>query len=93
MWEPFRSVLRSGLRSAALYTNSTSSSTPSAVDEVRRRVLRRAKDRDVIKEEVAAAERWKTGKDQRGVLNRFIHLNRRVFKAYLLKESLEKLWD
>jgi len=30
---------------------------------------------------------------QRGELNRLFHLNRRVFKAYLLKESLEKLWD
>jgi transposase len=32
-------------------------------------------------------------KNQRGVLNRVFHLNRRVFKAYLLKESLEGLWD
>jgi transposase len=30
---------------------------------------------------------------QRGELNRLFQLNRRVFKAYLLKESLEKLWD
>ena len=30
---------------------------------------------------------------QRGVLNRLFQLNRRVFKAYLLKESLERLWD
>jgi len=46
------------------------------------------------REEVAAAERWKNlAKNQRGVLNRVFHLNRRVFKAYLLKESLEKLWD
>jgi transposase len=27
------------------------------------------------------------------VLNRLFQLNRRVFKAYLLKESLEQLWD
>jgi len=26
-------------------------------------------------------------------LNRLFQLNRRVFKAYLLKESLERLWD
>src|SRR6202162_3014510 len=38
--------------------------------------------------------RWKNlAKNQRGVLNRLFQLNRRVFKAYLLKESLEKLWD
>jgi len=30
---------------------------------------------------------------QRGELNRLFQLNRRVFKAYLLKESLERLWD
>jgi transposase len=30
---------------------------------------------------------------QRGVLNRLFQLNRRVFKAYVLKESLERLWD
>ena len=38
--------------------------------------------------------RWKNlAKNQRGLLNSVFHLNRRVFKAYLLKESLEKLWD
>ena len=30
---------------------------------------------------------------QRGTLNKLFQLNRKVFKAYLLKESLEKLWD
>ena len=38
--------------------------------------------------------RWKNlTVPQRGELNRLLHLSRRVFKAYLLKESLEKLWD
>src|SRR5450432_1664289 len=38
--------------------------------------------------------RWKnlTG-IQRGELNRLFQLNRRVFKAYMLKESLERLWN
>ena len=27
------------------------------------------------------------------MLNRLFQINRRVFKAYLLKESLERLWD
>ncbi len=27
------------------------------------------------------------------MLNRLFQLNRRVFKAYMLKESLERLWD
>jgi transposase len=30
---------------------------------------------------------------QRGDLNRLSGMNRRVFKAYLLKESLERLWN
>jgi transposase len=38
--------------------------------------------------------RWKNlTVSQRGELNRLFQLNRRVFKAYILKESLEKLWD
>ena len=38
--------------------------------------------------------RWKNlAPRQRGVLNRLFQLNRRVFKAYMLKESLERLWD
>src|SRR6266852_1298918 len=38
--------------------------------------------------------RWKNLAIQhRGELNRLFKLNRRVFKAYLLKESLERLWD
>ena len=31
--------------------------------------------------------------EKRGALNRLFQMNRRVFKAYMLKESLEKLWD
>jgi hypothetical protein len=38
--------------------------------------------------------RWKNRTSvQRGELNRLFQLNRRVFKAYLLKENLERLWD
>jgi len=38
--------------------------------------------------------RWKnlTGAN-RGDLNRLFQINRKVFKAYLLKESLERLWN
>ena len=51
--------------------------------------------RDVIKgKKWLLLSRWKNlAKNQRGVLNRVFHLNRRVLKAYLLKESLERLWD
>ena len=38
--------------------------------------------------------RWKNlTVEKRGELNRLFQMNRRVFKAYMLKESLEKLWD
>lgn len=38
--------------------------------------------------------RWKNlTHEHRGKLNRLFQLNRRVFKAYMLKESLERLWD
>ena len=38
--------------------------------------------------------RWKNlTPAHRGELNRLFELNRRVFKAYLLKESLEGLWN
>ena len=38
--------------------------------------------------------RWKNLEpSQRGILNRLFQLNKRVFKAYLLKESLEGLWN
>ncbi|MGA2115708.1 MAG: transposase [Bryobacteraceae bacterium] len=69
----------------------------SAVDEVRRAEFFRKgrKMRDLIKaKKWLLLSRWKNlAKNQRGVLNRVFHLDRRVFKAYLLKESLEGLWD
>src|SRR2546427_13200740 len=38
--------------------------------------------------------RWKNlTQDHRGELNGLFQINRRVFKAYLLKESLEGLWN
>jgi hypothetical protein len=37
--------------------------------------------------------RWKNlSQAHRGELNRLFQMNRRVFKAYLLKESLDRLW-
>ena len=68
-----------------------------AVDEVRRAEFfrQRSKMREVVKgKKWLLLSRWKNlKKDQRGVLERLFTLNRRVFKAYLLKESLEQLWD
>ena len=68
-----------------------------AIDEVRRaEFFRQGKQkRALIKgKKWLLMSRWKnlTG-TQRGDLNRLFKLNRKIFKAYLLKESLEKLWD
>ena len=68
-----------------------------AIEEVRRAEFFRKgrKMRDVIKgKRWLLLSRWKNLEPkQRGVLNRLFQLNRRVFKAYLLKESLEQLWN
>ena len=67
-----------------------------AVDEVRRAEFFRkgGRGRQLVKgTRWLLLSRWKhlnTGKRQR--LNALFALNRRVFKAYLLKESLERLW-
>jgi len=68
-----------------------------AVDEVRRAEFFRqgVKKRGLIKgKRWLLLSRWRNLDSQhRGELNRLFQLNRRVFKAYLLKESLERLWD
>ncbi len=68
-----------------------------AVDEVRRAEFFRQgpKKRGLIKgKRWLLLSRWKNlSLPQRGDLNRLFQLNRRLFKAYLLKESLERLWQ
>ena len=68
-----------------------------AIDEVRKAEFFRQgkKKRDIIKgKKWLLLSRWKNlTLEKRGELNRLFQMNRRVFKAYLLKESLEKLWD
>jgi transposase len=68
-----------------------------AIDEVRRaEFFRQGKQkRGLIQgKKWLLMSRWKNlAGAQRGELNRLFQLNRRVFKAYLLKESLERLWN
>ena len=68
-----------------------------AIDEVRRAEFFRQgiEQRQVIKgKKWLLMSRWKNlTSAPRGELNRLFQLNRRVFKAYLLKESLERLWN
>jgi hypothetical protein len=66
-------------------------------DEVRRAEFFRKgpKMRDPIKgKKWLPISRWKNlATAQRGILNQLFQLNRRVFKAYMLKESPERLRD
>jgi len=68
-----------------------------AIEEVRRAEFFRkgSRLRGVIKgKRWLLLSRWKNlSPARRGDLNRLFQLNRRVFKAYLLKESLERLWN
>jgi hypothetical protein len=44
-------------------------------------------------DEVLLLSRWVHSIDKKGQLNELFALNRRVMKAYLLKESLDRLWN
>ena len=99
MWEPFRLSIEEWTPGCRIVYDKFHiiQHANDAVDEVRRAEFFRKgrKMRDIIKEKKwLLLSRWKNlARNQRGVLNRVFQLNRRVFKAYLLKESLEKLWD
>jgi len=99
MWEPFRLSLEEWVpRCRIIYDKfHIMRHANDAVDEVRRAEFFRKgrKMRDLIKgKKWLLLSRWKNlVASQRGVLNRLFQLNRRVFKAYMLKESLERLWD
>jgi len=99
MWEPFRLSIEEWAPECRIVYDKFHiiQHANDAVDEVRRAEFFRKgrKMRDVIKgKKWLLLSRWKNlAKSQRGVLNRVFHLNRRVFKAYMLKESLEGLWD
>ena len=99
MWEPFRLSLEEWVpRCRVIYDKfHIMQHANDAVDEVRRAEFFRKGQtmRDLIKgKKWLLLSRWKNlVPRQRGVLNRLFQLNRRVFKAYMLKESLERLWD
>src|SRR5216684_4486978 len=99
MWEPFRlSIEQWAPRCRIVYDKfHIMQHANAAVDEVRRAEFFRQgeKKRGLIKgKRWLLLTRWKNlASHQRGELNRLFQMNRRVFKAYLLKESLERLWD
>jgi len=99
MWEPFRLSIEQWAPQCSIVYDKFHilQHANEAVDEVRRAEFFRKgpKMRDLITgKKWLLLSRWKNLEaKQRGVLNRLFQLNRRVFKAYMLKESLERLWD
>src|SRR5580658_5373128 len=99
MWEPFRLSLEEWVPGCRIIYDKFHiiQHANDAVDEVRRaEFYRQGKEkRQIIKgKKWLLMSRWKnlTGAN-RGDLNRLFQINRKVFKAYLLKESLERLWN
>ncbi len=99
MWKPFRLSLEEWAPQCKIVYDKFHiiQHANDAIDEVRRsEFFRQGKQkRELIKgKKWLLMSRWKnlTGA-KRGELNRLFQLNRKIFKAYLLKESLERLWD
>ena len=99
MWKPFRtSTLKNAPRALIVYDKfHIMQHANDAIDEVRKAEFFRQgpKKRGLIKgKKWLLLSRWKNlTPAHRGELNRLFELNRRIFKAYLLKESLEGLWN
>lgn len=99
MWEPFRLSIEEWAPQCKIVYDKFHiiQHAGDAIDEVRRaEFFRQGKQmRALIKgKKWLLMSRWTNlTAAQRGDLNRLFQLNRKVFKAYLLKESLEKLWD
>ena len=98
MWEPFRLSIEAWAPQCKIVYDKfhIMQHANDAIDEVRRAEFFRQglKKRGLIKgKKWLLLSRWKNlTLKSRGELNRLFQLNRRVFKAYLLKESLEQLW-
>jgi transposase len=99
MWEPFRLSIEEWVPDCKIVYDKFHiiQHANDAIDEVRKaEFFRQGKEkREVIKgKKWLLMSRWKNlTSASRGDLNRLFQLNRKVFKAYLLKESLERLWD
>jgi transposase len=99
MWEPFRQSLEQWVPKCQIIYDKFHilQHASKAVDEVRRAEFFRkgGPARDLVR-----GKRWlllsswvNLDRSKRRQLNQLFALNRRVMKAYLLKESLARLWD
>jgi transposase len=98
MWAPYRiSIQRAAPQCSLIYDKfHVMQHANRAIDEVRRAEFFRQGKR---KREVVKGKRWllltrwvNLSSAKRQQLNALFTLNRRLLKAYLLKESLERLW-
>ena len=99
MWEPFRQSLQQWVPNCQIVYDKFHilQHASTAVDEVRRAEFFRKGGRA---REIVKGKRWlllsswvKLDRRKKRQLNQLFALNRRVMKAYLLKESLARLWD
>jgi transposase len=99
MWEPYKTSIQEWSPNCAIVYDKFHilQHANKAVDEVRRAEFFRkgARMRGVVKgKRWLLLTRWvHLTANQRQQLNHLFALNRRVMKAYLLKESLERLWS
>jgi transposase len=99
MWEPFRQSLEQWIPGCRIIYDKFHilQHAGAAVDEVRRAEFFRkgGAAREVVKgKRWLLLSRWvHLDTDKKRKLNHLFALNRRVMKAYLLKESLERLWN
>jgi transposase len=99
MWEPFRQSLEQGVPECRIVYDKFHilQHASQAVDEVRRAEFFR---KGGAARELVRGKRWlllnswlNLDRGKRRQLNTLFALNRRILKAYLLKESLSHLWD
>lgn len=99
MWEPYTSSLRANCRNCRIVYDKfhVMQHANQAVDEVRRAEFFRQKGE---RREVVKGKRWllltrwvNLDVERKRLLNQLFSLNRRLMKAYLMKEALERLWQ
>jgi transposase len=99
MWEPFRQSIEQWAKNCRIVYDKfhIMQHAARAIDEVRRAEFFRkgGAAREVVKgKRWLLLSRWvHLNTDKKRQLNELFTLNRRVMKAYLLKESLDRLWN
>ncbi len=99
MWKPYLRSVKEHLPRAVIVFDKfhVMKHVNAAVDETRRQEFFRQKGRlrDVVRgKRWLFLTRWANlNRTKRGELNQVFALNRRLFKAYFLKEQIERLWS